>query len=120
MVLGIIASMWVDGQSDRWREEDLLKWRSWPSTTGTPVETRVREKLFGKYTRTRVYRDYILECRVRYSVSGREYSIWVEGDTSLDRKWLTEGGQQCPFSSYDVHYDPKDPEIAHAFAPEER
>jgi hypothetical protein len=92
-------------------------WKSWPSTQGTPSTTRIVEDLFFTRRTTWVFRWYNLECRVEYSVAGKQYALWSSAGGDSDRKRLAENTKTCPVSSFDVHYDPRNPLNAHAFIP---
>lgn len=116
MALGVIAAMWASYRGPRVHEEDLRMWRSWPSTKGEPSAVRVREQpMSGSIAEVRVIRTYSGECRVEYRVAEKIYSVWAEVDSDLNRQELADRMRTCPYSSFDVHYDPSDPSWAHAF-----
>ncbi len=115
MVVGLVASFWASHRGQRVAEEDMRKWKSWPSTQGRPIATRVVEKVeIHQHGVVPVFRWYFGECQLEYSVAGKEYSVWGDADEDSDRMALLRRMRVCPFS-YDVHYDPKQPWVAHAF-----
>jgi hypothetical protein len=60
-------------------------------------------------------RLYVAECRVQYSVAGKDYSLWVQ--VAQDYEWaqLRDQVHTCPYSTFDVHYNLGQPSEAHAF-----
>jgi len=113
----MVAGVWSMHHADYTAEENLRKWSSWPSTRGTPYDTRVTElPLSAAVARVRVIRQFDGECLVRYSVGGKDYSVWGPADSDTDEYALKRRMRTCPVSSFEVHYDPNQPSVAHAFS----
>jgi hypothetical protein len=109
----VVATFWTADRGDRLYEEDMRKWKNWPAAIGIPSETRI-VKQATLATRRRIP-WYLAECRVEYSVAGKRYSVWGRAYVDTDPKWLADEMRTCPFSEYEVHYDPSQPWVAHAF-----
>jgi len=114
MALGPLGSFWASWHAD----QERLQWSRWPSVKGSPSDTRITEHAITEFDAKKGLRPwYVGECRVQYSVAGKEYSVWTDADRDSDSTQLANRMRTCPFSSYDVHYDPNRPWIAHAFLP---
>ena len=114
IALGLLGSLWASWHA----EQEWLQWGSWPSVKGFPSDTRITEHPIAEFEAKRGIRPwYDGECLVRYSVAGKEYSVWADAATDSDPKQLAVRMRTCPITSYDVHYDPNRPWIAHALAP---
>ena len=114
MALGTVASLWSTYHGDQLREDDMRKWKSWPSTIGSPSATRIVDRT-PRPILNFVYRSFVRQCRVEYVVAGKERSIWADVAENRDRREIEEPFHTCPVESFVVHYDPADPSQAHAF-----
>ena len=112
---GVLGSFWTTRHPEQSFEAQMRRWKNWPSTKGRSSDTRVVEKLYvEEHAQVTVIRSYEGECRVEYSVAGKEYSVWAGADQDSDYMSLTRRMRTCPFT-FDVHYDPSQPWIAQAF-----
>ena len=87
------------------RRERLI--RTWPTTKGLPVTTRVVKETA---TRKFPYSLYGGECSVQYTVEGKDYFLWVRtGYMDPDPGVMADRMSVCPISHNIVRYNPRDP-----------
>jgi hypothetical protein len=107
-VLGLVALAYVGIVITNYlgeRRERMI--RSWPTTRGVPVTTRVVRETA---TRTFPYAAYGGECSVKYTVDGKDRFLWVgTGYMDPDPGVMADKMQECPIPRYVVHYNPKEP-----------
>lgn len=72
--------------------------RSWPSTKGVSVSTRVVREWA---SRNFPYSLYGGECSVKYTVDGKVYFLWVgSGSVDPSPRVMAERMQECPTPHY--------------------